>query len=77
MKWLVVVLFATPGQDLYIFTDPTFETKQECETSIRDPEQVPKYIKKLSQEYLHLPPIRAVGCIEEQEMKKIMEGKGA
>ena len=29
MKFLIVIVFATMG-DLYVFTEPTFKTKNEC-----------------------------------------------
>ena len=75
MKWVIVVLLATMGGDIYVFTKPTFDTKQECVTSIKDPEKIPEYSKKLVMEYGRLMPIRSVGCIEETDLKRILEGQ--
>ena len=34
MKFVIVILFATMG-DLYVFTEPSFETKNECVDEIQ------------------------------------------
>lgn len=73
MHWLIVVLFATPAGDIYIFTDPKFDTKLECEQSIRDPKKVPGYTQKLFEEYQRVLPIGAIGCLQEDEIKRILE----
>lgn len=78
MTWVIVVLFATMGGDIYMFTKPTFNTKDECMTSVRDPNNIPKYTQQLVMEYGRLMPIRAVGCMEEEQIKAILEErKGA
>ena len=73
MKWLVVVLFATMHGDVYIFTDPHFEDRESCIASISDREQTQKYIAKLVMEYKRLMPIRALNCVDEATINKILK----
>ena len=40
MNWLVVVLFATMAGDVYIFTTPKFETRQECMRTLTHPDTI-------------------------------------
>ena len=51
MKWLVIVIFAglTPsgGKDLYVFTNPTFDTQVQCQSDISNPEVIPILVKKV------------------------------
>lgn len=71
MKWLVVVIFMNMT-DVYIFTDPTFDTKDECMTSIMNKKEIPGYIEKLYQEYGEAKSIRAINCLNEKTIKKIL-----
>ena len=72
MKWLVVVLFATYHGDMYIFTTPEFETRQECMTTLKTPDTIAAYTKKLMMEYGKQMPIRFVNCLQEKEIEKIL-----
>lgn len=72
MNWLIVVLFATGLGDMYIFTEPTFETRQECMNTLTDPYHIRNYIKKLASEYSEPMPIELINCIEEQTLKNIL-----
>ena len=74
MNWLIVVVFATMTGDVYIFTDPKFDTREECVASIKDPNMVPVYSKKLVEEYGRLLPIRGLNCLQEDEIKRIIKG---
>jgi len=74
MNWLIVVVFATMTGDVYIFTDPKFDTREECVASIKDPNMVPVYSKKLVMEYGRLLPILGLNCLQEDEIKKIIQG---
>ena len=74
MKWLIVVLFATMEGDLYVFTDPTFETQKECRAFITDREKIPMLVEKLNMEYGVPMPIQGVNCIQEELFKEIMSG---
>jgi hypothetical protein len=74
MNWLIVVVFATMTGDVYIFTDPKFDTREECVASIKDPNMVPVYSKKLVMEYGRLLPIRGLNCLQEDEIKRIIKG---
>ena len=50
MNWLVVVLFATMAGDVYIFTTPKFETRQECMRTLTS-DTIAAYTQKLASEY--------------------------
>jgi len=74
MKWLIVVVFANIQGDVYIFTDPKFDSYEECYGSITDPQAIPGYARKLVQEYGGLIPIRGINCLSEQKIEQIMSG---
>jgi hypothetical protein len=73
MKWLIVVLFQTMAGDVYIFTDPTFDTRDECMASVYNKEDQKKYIQKLVMEYKKPMPIMAVNCLQEDKINEILE----
>jgi hypothetical protein len=70
MNWLVVVLFATMMGDIYILTDPSFETREECMTFVVDDRE--KILTKLYMEYGQALPIRAVNCLQEDNIRQIL-----
>tara|TARA_B100001287_G_scaffold136957_1_gene115273 strand:+ start:3442 stop:3684 length:243 start_codon:yes stop_codon:yes gene_type:complete len=72
MNWLIVVLFATGLGDMYIFTEPTFETRQECMLTLTDPYHIRNYTRKLASEYDEPMPIELINCIEEETLKRIL-----
>jgi len=72
MKWFIVVLFYTLQGDVYIFTEPTFDSYDECYGSITDPKAVPGYVQKLVFEYGRLMPIQALNCLDEGTIKQIL-----
>ena len=84
MKWLVIVIFAgvTPdgSKDLYVFTNPTFDTQVQCQADKTDPAVVPILVKKVIQD--NGPrKIERVVCMLDTEFKKLLEsfpkkGKG-
>ena len=57
MNWFIVVLFfplfsvVNADRDLYIFTDPTFESKTICEATVTDPGIYTSMVAKLLNEY--------------------------
>ena len=51
MMWVVVVLFATMQGDMYVFTEPTFDTREECMVALSDNTQRDKIIIKLIEDY--------------------------
>jgi len=73
MKWLIVVIFANVQGDLYIFTDPTFDTREVCMQSINDKEDQKKYVRKLVLEYGKVMPIRGINCLQEDTIRQILE----
>lgn len=72
MKWFIVVLFYTLQGDVYIFTEPTFDSYDECYGSITDPQAMPGYVQKLVLEYGRLMPIQALNCLDEDTIKQIL-----
>lgn len=77
MKWLIVVVFYTLHGDVYIFTDPTFDSREECIASIKDPDMVPVYTQKLVMEYGRLLPIQGLNCLQEDKIKEILDSVGS
>lgn len=77
MSWAVVVLFATMAGDIYIFTEPTFETRDECMAALYDPNSRNNMLKKLVMEYGRPMPIQAVNCLETGEIKRILNQEQA
>ncbi len=73
MKWLMVVLFATIHGDFYIFTNPTFDSREECIVAAMNPEEQKKYVRKLIIEYGKVMPIHGINCLQQDEIKRIIE----
>ena len=48
MKWLIVVMFQTMAGDVYIFTDPKFDTRDACMASVNNKEDQKKVYPKTS-----------------------------
>ena len=76
MKWLMVVIFATTQGDVYIFKKPTFESREQCIASVKNPEDQQKYISKLIEEYGRVMARHGINCLEEDELKAIMKEYG-
>lgn len=76
MKWLVVVVFAglSPqgDKDLYVFTNPTFETQIQCQADITDPAVVPILVNKVIQDNGYRK-IERVMCMLDNDLIDIME----
>ena len=72
MNWLIIVMLATFHGDVYIFTEPTFETREECIQSLKDPEQIKLYTRKLILEYGKQMPIQLINCLEEKTIKELL-----
>ena len=73
MNWLIVVIFATVTGDVYIFTDPKFDTRQQCLDSVRSTEDSQGYIRQLMREYGEVMPIAGINCLQEYTIKEILE----
>ena len=73
MKWLVVVVFATVGGDVYIFNTPEFDTQEECRYSLKVDAQ--DYIQKLIIEYGGFMPVLAVDCLTEDTIQEILDSQ--
>ena len=74
MQWLVVVLFATLQGDIYIFTTPEFETRDECMATVVDPYHIQNYTKKLLLEYGEAMPISHINCLQADTIHRLMHG---
>ena len=76
MKWLVVVIFAgiTPegDKDLYVFTNPTFDTQLQCQADITDPAVVPILVNKVIQDNGYRK-IERVMCMLDNDLIDIMK----
>ena len=82
MTWLIVVLFATIGTDgkldAYVFTEPSFVTKEECMRGALEPDNIKKFVAKLVSEGLfvddngQLQPIDKVLCAQEDKVKEVI-----
>lgn len=76
MKWLVVVVFAglSPqgDKDLYVFTNPTFETQVQCQADITDPAVVPILVNKVIQDNGYRK-IERVMCMLDNDLIDIMK----
>ena len=73
MNWLMVVLFATLQGDIYIFTDPKFDSREDCIAAAMNPEEQKKYVRKLIIEYGKVMPIHGINCLQQDEIKRIIE----
>ena len=76
MKWMVLILFATYNGDFYVFTNPTFDTREQCMAALDDPDQRFKMVLKIAQEYGRPMPIRMANCLDEKEIKEILDEYG-
>jgi hypothetical protein len=71
MTWFLLVLFAqweeTPA---FVFTNPTFETQEECMESMKNQEDIQKYVQRLVIEFGRPMPIVGVACINEEQLQR-------
>ena len=72
MKFVFVILFASMG-DIYYFTDPSFDTKEECVTFLKDNSSV--VFQKVMMEYGYTKEITAINCIKEVDFQNIINGQ--
>lgn len=70
MNWLIVVLFATIMGDVYILTNPSFETREECMTFVVEERE--KVLTQLYTEYGEALPISGVNCLQEDTIREIL-----
>ncbi len=74
MKFVMVIMFATMG-DIYMFTQPSFDTKKECMNYLI--QNGPIIYAKILEAYGYPKEIRAVNCLREQEFISIINGQKA
>jgi len=80
MTWFLLVLFAQWEEvPAFVFTNPTFETQEECMESMQNQEDIQKYVQRLVIEFARPMPIVGVACINEQQLQRdlipYLEGK--
>ncbi len=73
MKWMVIVVFATMSGDFYIFTNPKFDSKQECMEQLQDPKNIFRMVMKIGEEYGRPMPVQIVNCLNEEEIEDILK----
>lgn len=72
MTWFLVVLFMEWEEyPIYVFTEPTFASREECMASAKNPEDIPKYLRQILVEYGRPVPIKGINCINEDIYKKM------
>ena len=59
--------------DIYYFTDPSFDTKEECVTFLKDNSSV--VFQKVMMEYGYTKEITAINCIKEVDFQNIINGQ--
>ena len=77
MEWMLVVIFSgvvSNGMlDTFIFTKPTFKTVNECILAANNRNEIPKYIKRLYDEYGEFKEIQKIVCAEKKQIMEIIE----
>ena len=79
--WYIVVLFLSfnydGSQNLYVFSEPTFNDFYECAGSASDPQQIPIYMEQMLLEYRgKLPgPVDKVSCINQEVYDELLRMK--
>ncbi len=76
MKWLVIVVFAgfsAQGEkDMYVFTNPTFDTQVQCQADITDPQVIPVLVNKVIQDNGYRK-IERVLCMKDTDLKELIQ----
>ena len=72
MKFVMIIMFATLG-DMYVFTDPSFDTREECMIFlVKNGESIQE---KLVEEYGFRKEVKAVNCMQHQKFLEIINGQ--
>ena len=72
MNWYIVVIFMEWVEyPVYVFTEPTFESREACIESLLDPEQIPEYVNHLFLRFGMIMPIQGVNCINEDILDQL------
>ena len=71
MTWFLLVLFAQWEEvPAYVFTDPAFESQEECMESMQNRKHIEGYVQRLVIEFARPMPIVAVACINEKQLQE-------
>lgn len=72
MTWFLVVIFMEWEEyPIYAFTNPTFESREECIASALNPNDIPGYLRQIQIEFGRPMPIKGINCISEDIFKKL------
>lgn len=73
MKWFVVILFADWVEyPIYVFTDTSFTSREECVENVMNPENAVTYLNHLFLTFGSPMPIQAVNCIDETILNQLI-----
>ena len=73
MKWFGVIIFNTLAGDIFVFNEPSFDTREECMiTLIQSREAI---LQKLLLEYGEPMPIEAVNCVRQDVIEKVLRNE--
>ena len=73
MKWMIfVIMTAMPNQgdydDIYIFSNPTFNTFEECRAHVLSPQNIPSLSRHLILQY-GVRTIQDIKCVPESKVR--------
>ena len=71
MKWFVVIIFNTLAGDIFVFNEPSFDTREECMITLIQSRDV--ILQKLILEYGKPMPIEAVNCVRQDVIEKVLK----
>jgi len=71
VKWFVVIIFNTLAGDIFVFNEPSFDTREKCMiTLIQSRDAI---LQKLLLEYGEPMPIEAVNCVRQDVIEKVLK----
>lgn len=71
MKWFVVIIFNTLAGDIFVFNEPSFDTRDECMITLVQSRDA--ILQKLILEYGEPMPIEAVNCVRQDVIEKALK----
>jgi len=74
MKWVLVLALLDTQFPIYVFSSPTYSTKEQCLQQMQDPNRVLKIQRYIFLEYDRVVPIVSYSCITELESKDFLNG---
>jgi hypothetical protein len=71
VKWFVVIIFNTLAGDIFVFNEPSFDTRDECMITLVQSRDA--ILQKLILEYGEPMPIEAVNCVRQDVIEKALK----